>query len=150
VAFFFTTRALPGKRPFTTPERCRAVIDALAKQREALGMWVGPYCLMPDHLHFIAATGSSGHSIWELAARFHGASTNALWPHGWIGRVWQRRGYDQLLHNEAAVVAAGEYLFANPVRAGFVEYPEDWQWSGYLDPMDDLSVNHLPNDGRKL
>ena len=31
---------------------------------------------------------------------------------------------------------AGEYILMNPVRAGLVDDPEDWPWSGWIDALD--------------
>jgi REP element-mobilizing transposase RayT len=135
--FFLTTRALPHTRPFDSPARCRVILDVLAEQRKAIRQWVGPYCLMPDHFHFVAAPGASGVSVWELLRRFHGASTNRMWPTGWKGKVWQPRGYDHQVSGPAELEDIASYIFANPVRAGLVAEPDDWPWSGWMDPVDD-------------
>lgn len=135
--FFLTTRALGGKKPFTTPARCRIVVEELARQRVALNCWVGPYCLMPDHLHIICGPGPAGHSVLELVQRLHGATTNALWPTGWSGLVWQPGAFDTLLEDEHDLLQAGEYVLLNPVRAGLVAEADDWPWSGWLDGLND-------------
>jgi REP element-mobilizing transposase RayT len=136
-AFFLTTRALWGTRPFATPERCRIVLEQLAAQRSALGCWVGAYCLMPDHLHFVSGPGPTGRSVLDLLRRLHGASTNALWKTGWKGKVWQPRGYDRLIDGQRDLEEISAYILQNPVRAGLVEAAEDWPWAGLMDdPFD--------------
>ena len=45
-------------------------------------------------------------------------------------RYWQEGpGYDRNLTERGAVVAAIDYLHANPVRRGLVEAALDWRWS---------------------
>jgi putative transposase len=134
--FHLTARALPGTSPFTHPERCRLVIEQLRVRRLALGCWVGAYCVMPDHLHFVGGPGTNGCSVLQFVEQVKGASTNACWTAGWTGKLWQPGCYDVLLNGENEVLAAGEYILMNPVRAGFVEDPEDWPWSGWMDALD--------------
>ena len=92
---------------------------------------------MPDHLHFVCGPGQSGNSVLELLRRLHGASTNAIWTTGWKGKVWQPRGYDVPVEGERSLEAIAEYILANPVRAGLVQDPADWPWSGWMDHPED-------------
>ncbi len=146
--FFLTSRALAGATPFTSPDRCRIVLEVLETQACALEFWVGAYCLMPDHLHFLCGPGAAGHSVWDLLRRVHGASTNALWKTGWEGRMWQPHGFDVLLESEEAVLEAGEYVLNNPVRAGLVEAAEEWPWAGQLAGPDAPPLSQAPVPNR--
>jgi REP element-mobilizing transposase RayT len=47
-----------------------------------------------------------------------------------IFRIWQTGGgYDRNLWNSKPIHHSINYIEANPVRLGLVEYPEDWKWS---------------------
>ena len=47
-----------------------------------------------------------------------------------VFRFWQTGGgFDRNLWNAKAIHSSINYIEANPVRAGLVEKPEDWQWS---------------------
>jgi putative transposase len=50
-----------------------------------------------------------------------------------IGRnptpVWHREYWDRFICNDCHFQQAVEYIRQNPVKAGLVERPEDWQWS---------------------
>ncbi len=70
-------------------------------------------------------------------------------------RYWQEGGgYDRNLYSEEAVMAAIDYIHANPVRRGLVEQTRQWKWSSArwyesegqeVDP--DLSQIHgLPSE----
>ena len=48
-----------------------------------------------------------------------------------VGHVWQGRYKSSLIDKDNYFVWCGLYVELNPVRAGLVEKPEDWQWSSY-------------------
>jgi len=45
------------------------------------------------------------------------------------GQFWQRESYDHIVRNEKELIRIIKYVLNNPVKAGFVERPEDWKWS---------------------
>jgi len=47
---------------------------------------------------------------------------------GWRGHLWQERFHSYPM-DERHLVAAVRHVEMNPVRAGLVEKPEDWEWS---------------------
>src|SRR5689334_2420993 len=103
LATLFTVRAyreqpFAGNVPF-----CRVVVSLLAEMRLEYRCLVGAYCLMPDHLHFIAAVGEEGASLWTILERFKGKTTNESWNHGWRGRLWQRRTHDHVIRHSEGV-----------------------------------------------
>lgn len=48
-----------------------------------------------------------------------------------IGHVWQGRFKNLLIESDSYLFACGNYIEMNPVRAGLVTLPEDWEWSSY-------------------
>ena len=47
---------------------------------------------------------------------------------GWRGHLWQERFHSYPM-DERHLVAAVRHVEMNPVRAGLVQKPEDWEWS---------------------
>ncbi len=45
------------------------------------------------------------------------------------GAVWMREYWDRAIRDERHFLATLNYIHANPVKAGLVAAPEDWQWS---------------------
>jgi putative transposase len=45
--------------------------------------------------------------------------------------IWQREYWDRFIRDEKHFNNAIEYIHDNPVKAGLVKSPKDWQWSSY-------------------
>jgi putative transposase len=86
------------------------------------------YCLMPNHVHWIAVPQSPV-SLTKTFARAHGRYAqycNSLLQRS--GHFWQNRFYSCAL-DDAHLWAALRYVELNPVRSGLRATPEDWTWS---------------------
>lgn len=86
------------------------------------------YCLMPNHVHFIAIPGLMN----SLARTFNNAhmrySQYLNKKRGQTGHVWQSRFYSCLL-SPTHLYRAIRYVENNPVRARIVKRPEEYIWS---------------------
>jgi len=110
------------------------------------GVSILAYCLMPNHVHFIAVPTDQ----WSLANAFkithiryaqYFNQKNEL-----SGRLWQGRFYSCVL-DQPHFLCALRYVESNPVRSGLVHHPWDWKWSSALthlgDDTDYLGVNEV-------
>src|ERR1700704_2128777 len=89
---------------------------------EHLAKWmIHVVLLMPDHLHLVV-TPHLGHDITELVKSWkrYLARTYRL--------PFQRNFFEHRIRNHQTFYAHCEYIRLNPVRAGFVNRPEDWPW----------------------
>ncbi|HOT05532.1 MAG TPA: transposase, partial [Atribacter sp.] len=88
------------------------------------------YCLMPNHYHLLIETpnGNLSLGIREL----NGVYAQKLnWAYKTVGHVFQGRFKAILVEKESYLLELCRYIVLNPVRAGMVQYPWDWQWSSY-------------------
>jgi putative transposase len=132
-AIHFTLRSYRG-RPFDgNPPLCAAGVRLLAEMRVDYRCWVGAYCLMPDHLHFVAGPREEGAPVLTFVERFKGRTTNESWRHGAHGKLWQPRCHDHVVRAAERLEDIYEYIFDNPVRAGLVAERDRWPWSGIFD-----------------
>jgi putative transposase len=83
---------------------------------------------MPDHLH-LPVEGAEGSDLAQLIKTFKQASS---FDHKQrTGRpLWQRSYYDHVLRSPDELQPALEYVLGNPVRAGLVDEPEAYPFSG--------------------
>jgi REP element-mobilizing transposase RayT len=131
---FVTVRAVGALAPFRDARLNDAVVAALLAQRLHCGCALYAHCLMPDHIHFVAAPGDDG-DVCALIERFKSASTRIAWLYGRAGRLWQPRWYDHVVRHDESLVAICEYVLLNPVRARLVARSDDYPWCGQPDPI---------------
>jgi putative transposase len=81
-------------------------------------------CLMPDHIHLIAIPSTA-----RALARMMGETRRLFARYKGLGQqcLWRGR-YQSCPLDEAHAEAALAYVSFNPVRAGLVQDPAQWQW----------------------
>ena len=88
---------------------------------DRLGLTVHACAVMNDHVHVLVRR--SGHRIEYLVNQLKGAATRAL---GLRTTPWTRGGWNVFLHEHDAVVAAAEYIDANPPASHLA--PQNWSF----------------------
>lgn len=92
------------------------------------GLEIGAYCLMNNHVHFVAVPrryDALARTIGPTHMR-HAQKINKA--NGWRGHLWCDRFFSTPMDHDH-FVAAVRYVESNPVRAGLVERAEDYKWS---------------------
>jgi REP element-mobilizing transposase RayT len=88
------------------------------------------YCLMDNHYHLMLETTAPNLAMGM--ARLNGVYTQRFnRVYGRVGHVFQGRYKSQVVQTERHLLEACRYVVLNPVRAGLVGDPADWQWSSY-------------------
>ena len=64
-----------------------------------------------------------------------GSLSKCLRALGQVGPFWQDGFFDHLLRSGESYSKKWQYVFLNPVRAGFVERAEDWSYSGEIEVL---------------
>src|SRR3954449_1229245 len=111
------------------------------------------WCLLPNHFHLVVRLEDGGLSagMRELNGCFS----------RWSNRRTGRTGTGHLVKNRFGcvdVIRDGHlwelmsYVPLNPVRAGLVDRPQDWPWSGYRATigLEHPRVFHRPNQLLRL
>jgi putative transposase len=100
-------------------------LRAAAKQR----FDILTYCFMPDHVHLLVEAtddGCDGKAFIKSSKQYSGYHFKAK-----TGRqLWQRDSFERVLRNTEGSLAVARYILANPVRAGLVQRPFDYPYSG--------------------
>jgi putative transposase len=122
-------------------------LELLRRYSELYGLALLGYCLMSNHVHLIVVPRAA-EALAQALKHTHGRYAfywNAR--NSSSGHVWQGRFYSCLL-DETHLWRALRYVELNPVRAGMVPEPMQWQWSSaaahcgrsLADPV--LDLNH--------
>lgn len=86
---------------------------------------------MPNHVHLVVVPASE-ESLGHAVGKVHGHFTQyANRTRGTSGHLWENRFYSCPM-DERHVICALRYVDRNPVRAGLVEHPRDYEWSSAM------------------
>lgn len=102
--------------------------------RKEHNLSIAAYCLMPNHVHFIAIPHDEValSNAFKLSHMCYSQYYNN--KHGMKGQLWQGRYYSCVL-DERHFQAAIRYVETNPVRSLLVKKAHEWQWSSTRDHM---------------
>jgi hypothetical protein len=103
------------------------------------------YCLMPNHYHFLVFLKSD--DLSSLIQSFALSYTKAINKrYGRVGSLFQGRFKAIHVDRDEYLVHLSRYLHLNPVAAGLVSRPEDWEYSSYREYLG-LRQGTLPKPG---
>ncbi len=95
-------------------------------KKEGVEFWA--YCLMDNHVHFIAVPKEED-SFGKGFKEAHKHYTRMInFRENRRGHLWEGR-FKSCVLSEKHLYAAMRYVERNPVRAGIVKKPEDYPWS---------------------
>ena len=136
----------PGVRPFyfVTFNTCRRATTLAQKdihetfcrfcgQARAFGVTVGRYVIMPDHVHLFVVLPPGGLTLPRWVQSLKSCLGKTLLSRGVDQPHWQEGFFDHVLRSDESYAQKGEYVRQNPVRAGWVQSPEEWPYQGEVD-----------------
>lgn len=100
--------------------------------KKEFGCKIYSYCLMTNHVHLLVDPGGNPESLSLLMKRVAGRQTryiNKLEKRS--GSLWEGRYKSSIVSSKEYLLACSRYIELNPVRAGMVENPSQYQWSSY-------------------
>ncbi len=151
-AYFITCTVVDWISVFTVDSYCRIVLNSLAYVRANKKTQLNAYVLMPTHLHAVLWP-EKGVSLSDILRDFKRFTSRAISREAerrgdcyllqafaearQQGRaqvvsqyqVWQEGSHPEAIYTEKFANQKIEYIHANPVKAGLVSSPEDWQYS---------------------
>jgi REP-associated tyrosine transposase len=107
-------------------------LNYLEDLRDKMGLRIYAYCLMPDHVHLLAAMTSRASlvsAIGSWKSRCYQERRESIAPE----RFWQRSFYDRALRDNEDLLDSALYVLNNPVRAGLVKDFHDYPLCGSME-----------------
>lgn len=89
------------------------------------------YCLMPNHFHLIIKVIDSNFIQKGLQPFMIAYSRAINNEQNRIGPLFQGHYQSNLIDDDSYLLECIKYIHLNPVKAGIVERPQDWQFSSY-------------------
>lgn len=118
-------------RRFTRADVVELVLTQISRAATENQFAVIAYCFMPDHLHLLIegqADGSDCRKFISRAKQYSGFHFSKAYHEV----LWQRYGFEHVLHDDQLTVIVARYILSNPIRARLVDRPEDYPFMGSL------------------
>lgn len=119
-----------GEPTFLGPEDYEDYLSRLARVGRRDSVTLYAYCLMPNHVHLLAAcaTRPLARPMQSLQQSYTQRFNRV---HGTVGHVFQGRYKAIVCDRDRYLLALVRYIHLNAVRAGLVRAPEEYPYSGH-------------------
>ncbi len=116
---------------FIEPENYSFYLDLWKQMSQRYGVQVHAYCLMTNHIHFLATPQNPKalSNVLKVVGSRYAYYFNRKYHR--TGTLWEGRHKDSLVQQERYLLVCYRYIEFNPVRAGMVDRPEEYRWSSY-------------------
>ena len=123
-----------NRQPIFASEENYRFLSQRAKQFLPLySIRIIAYVLMPNHYHFLIGVDKDESLSRFLQRLFNSYSQAFNRQQNRTGTLFERRAKSVSIDESAYVYALVRYIHLNPVVAGLVSAPKDWQFSNYLE-----------------
>jgi len=116
---------------FVEPENYQVYLDLWEKVANRYRVDVHAYCLMTNHIHFLATpkTETALSKTLKVVGSRYAQYMNKSYRR--TGTLWEGRHRSSLVQQDKYLLTCYRYIEMNPVRAGMVGRPEEYRWSSY-------------------
>jgi REP element-mobilizing transposase RayT len=128
---FFITFGTFDRKPILANDAVHGRFAAFGAKQSAKGIAIGRYVILPDHIHYFMRLGldmKMGMTIGFLKKTL----SAALRENGYDLPHWQPGFFDHLIRNADSYSEKWNYVYQNPVRAGLVQFADNWPYSGEI------------------
>jgi REP element-mobilizing transposase RayT len=139
-------------RIFFSDENYQFFLRRMKKYLDVYKPVLVAYCLMPNHFHLLlgeTVDGAIARFIHALQTSYSKALNKSM---GKTGHLFQDTYKKIPIYTKPQLLQLSRYIHLNPVRAGLIENPEEWEYSSYKDyigirngniPKQDLILSHF-------
>jgi putative transposase len=116
---------------FRMPDDYSAFLAWLREAAKQYKVAIHAYVLMPNHVHILATPSDSEGlaRMMQWVGRHYVPYFNRKYERS--GTLWQGRFKATVIDAANYLMTCSRYIELNPVRAGMVAHPADYQWSSY-------------------
>lgn len=122
-------------------------LDTLGKMKDDVNFHIYAYCLMDNHVHLLIKEGYD--NISKIMKRVNVSYAYYFnKKYGRVGHLFQDRFRSEVIEDDTYLLVAARYIHNNPVKAGIVQKPAEYEWSSYNAYInkDDARANLVSKD----
>jgi len=127
--YFVTLCFYNRRRLGTNPAIARWLIVRLRKHAAECEFLIHAYCIMPDHMHILAAAAADASNLVKFIEAFKQETAVEFSRRG-RRHLWQFKYYDRILRGTDSADRVAWYIWLNPVRKGLCQRPTDYPFLG--------------------
>ena len=118
---------------FTERSDYENLIQRITKSNFKKYLNIISFCLMPNHYHFLLHQKTEKPISDWISFIFNGYVQYFNRKHSRSGTLFESRVKSRLITDDSYLIRSSLYIHHNPVAAGLVSKPEDWEFSNYRD-----------------
>ena len=152
--YHVTAKINRGEKIFLNPEDRILFMDVLKRAKIKFDFSIKNFCIMGNHIHLIIKPGQK-ESLSKIMQWLLGVFAQ-LWnkKHNLSGHLWGDRFFSRIILGILDFLKVFLYIDHNPVAAGIVNQPGQWEYGGLwhhknqiqeiVDPVDPTLEDYLP------
>ena len=126
-------RGTAHKNIFANHENYIFLLETVKKYLKIYDLTFIAYCLMPNHYHFLIRVNAGDQISPFLQRLFNSYSQAYNRQQNRSGTLFEGRAQYRLVDTTKYVLQLSKYIHLNPVSAGLVRLPEEWEFSNYRE-----------------
>jgi putative transposase len=120
----------------------KRLIELIHEGKKEKKFFIYAYCLMDNHVHLLINQGEDSISrIMKSIGTSYAYYFNKKYYR--IGHLFQDRFKSETVENDRYLLAVTRYIHNNPVKAGIVDCAFQFQWSSYLDYVENRQTDRF-------
>jgi putative transposase len=133
--FYFVTLCCFERREiFSESSICYSLLELLCSESASRAFAIQAYCIMPDHVHFLAE-GLLVSSDFENFVKAIKIKSSRAYSHTGKQPLWQKKYFDHILRSNEHIEPVAYYIWMNPVRKGLSRTVGEYPFAGSLTQM---------------
>ena len=132
---YFITFCTFDRRPLLANGRFHDCFVEYMKRKNKEGIACGEFVIMPDHIHMFLRIDRYTYQLGKTIGFMKQALSKPLRDLGADQPHWQPGFFDHVLRSSESYSEKWNYVRNNPVRAGLVNEPDDWRYTGQIVPI---------------
>jgi len=137
-AYHVTSRTNGKVQAFSGNLGRKLLLVIIKKTKEKYGFKLYNFCIMTNHLHMLI-TPAGGTDLSRIIQWLKTKSAKS-WNNTFHSNdhLWGERFFSRPIRNLKDYFKVNDYIDQNPVKAGLVQYPQDYRYSGAFYIANDI------------